>query len=159
MCPTEIVGFSEKVHDFKAINAEVVAVSTDSHHTHLAWIKTAREDGGLGEMKIPIVADISKRISMDYGVLVTDDTDDMFGAALRGLFIIDPNGIVRSMQINDDAVGRSVSETMRILQAFQYADGHPNQACPANWTPGGKTITTDHVHKKDYFNDLYTAAK
>lgn len=155
VCPTEIVSFSETIDEFRKINAEVVAISTDSHHTHLAWIKTPRDQGGLGKMNIPILADISKRVSQDYGVLVTDEDDDMFGAALRGLFVIDPKGIVRSIQINDDAVGRSVVETLRILKAFQFADSHPHQVCPANWKPGDDTITTDHETKMDFFQTKY----
>ncbi|KAF0682747.1 Aste57867_25150 [Aphanomyces stellatus] len=155
VCPTEIVSFSDSVGQFKAINTEVIAVSTDSHHTHLAWIKTPRDKGGLGEMKIPIVADVSKRISGDYGVLVNDEDDDMFGAALRGLFIIDPKGIIRSIQINDDQVGRSVDETLRILKAFQYATSHPGEVCPANWKPGSKTIKADQEAKYDFFDATY----
>ncbi|KUF98250.1 Ras-related protein RABE1d [Phytophthora nicotianae] len=148
VCPTEIVSFSDSVDHFRSINAEVVAISTDSHHTHLAWVKTPRSEGGLGKMNIPLIADISKRISEDYGVLVTDEEDEMFGAALRGLFIIDPEGTIRSIQINDDAVGRSVDETLRILKAFQYAASHPHE-------PGGETIKTDHVEKMDFFQHLY----
>ncbi|RHZ24664.1 hypothetical protein DYB37_002693 [Aphanomyces astaci] len=155
VCPTEIVSFSDSVGLFQAINTEVIAVSTDSHHTHLAWIKTPRDKGGLGEMNIPIVADVSKRISANYGVLVTDEDDDMFGAALRGLFIIDPQGIVRSIQINDDQVGRSVPETLRILKAFQYATAHPGEVCPANWKPGHKTIKADQDAKYDFFDATY----
>ena len=155
VCPTEIVSFSETIEEFRQIKTEVVAVSTDSHHTHLAWIKTPRDQGGLGRMKIPILADISKHMSRDYGVLVTDENDDMFGAALRGLFVIDPQGIVRSIQINDDAVGRSVTETLRIVKAFQFADSHPHQVCPANWKPGDDTITTDHEDKIDFFKTKY----
>ena len=117
VCPTEIISFSEKDSEFKAINAQVLAISTDSHHTHLSWTRSKREDGGVGRLNIPLVADTSKKISSSYGVLVTDENDDMFGAALRGLFIIDPQGIIRSVQINDDAVGRSVEETLRILKA------------------------------------------
>ncbi|KAG2781307.1 hypothetical protein JG687_00001662 [Phytophthora cactorum] len=155
VCPTEIVSFSDSVDQFRSINAEVVAISTDSHHTHLAWVKTPRNEGGLGKMNIPLIADISKRISEDYGVLVTDEEDEMFGAALRGLFIIDPEGTIRSIQINDDAVGRSVDETLRILKAFQYAASHPHEVCPANWKPGGETIKTNHVEKMDFFQHLY----
>jgi alkyl hydroperoxide reductase subunit AhpC len=155
VCPTEIISFSESVDIFRKINTEIVAVSTDSHHTHLAWIKTPRDQGGLGKMKIPLIADVSKRISEDYGVLVTDEDDEMYGAALRGLFIIDPEGIIRSIQINDDAVGRSVDETLRILKAFQYAASHPNEVCPANWKPGGKTIKTDHTDKVEFFSEVY----
>ncbi|ETW08762.1 hypothetical protein H310_01280 [Aphanomyces invadans] len=155
VCPTEIVSFSDSVDQFQAINTEVIAVSTDSHHTHLAWIKTPRDKGGLGSMNIPIVADVSKRISADYGVLVTDEDDDMFGAALRGLFIIDPQGVIRSIQINDDQVGRSVPETLRILKAFQYATAHPGEVCPANWKPGHKTIKADQEAKYDFFDATY----
>lgn len=108
VCPTEIIAFSEKFTDFNAINAQVLAISTDSHHTHLSWTRTSRESGGVGRLNIPLVADFSKEISESYGVLVTDESDDMFGAALRGLFIIDPQGFIRSMQVNDDNVGRSV---------------------------------------------------
>lgn len=85
---TEIISFSEKSTEFEAINAQVLAISTDSHHTHLAWSRTKREDGGVGKLNIPLVADTSKTISASYGVLVTDEEDEMFGAALRGLFII-----------------------------------------------------------------------
>lgn len=151
VCPTEILSFSEHAKVFNDINAEVAAVSTDSHHTHLAWIKTNRDQGGLGKMHIPLIADISKDISTNYGVLVEDHTDDMYGAALRGLFIIDPKGIIRSVQINDDAVGRNVDETLRILKAFQYADSHPDQVCPASWKPGDATITADQNAKMDFF--------
>ena len=93
-------------------------------------------------MQIPLVADTSKRISASYGVLVTEEDDDMYGAALRGLFVIDPKGVVRSIQINDDAVGRNVEETLRVLKAFQWADSHDGEACPASWKPGEETIKT-----------------
>jgi len=148
VCPTEIISFSEKHSEFSEINTQVLAISTDSHHTHLAWSRLDRKDGGVGRLNIPLVADTrcfvsniefikqycnpemlscSKKISESYGVLVTDAEDDMFGAALRGLFMIDPSGKIRSIQVNDDAVGRSVEETLRILKAFQWADGHPGE--------------------------------
>ncbi|CAI5734844.1 unnamed protein product [Hyaloperonospora brassicae] len=155
VCPTEIVSFSDSADQFRSINAEVVAISTDSHHTHLAWTRTPRHEGGLGKMNIPLVADISKRISEDYGVLVIDEEDEMYGAALRGLFIIDPEGIIRSIQINDDAVGRSVDETLRLLKAFQYSASHPDEVCPANWKPGDETIKTNHEEKMDFFQHVY----
>jgi alkyl hydroperoxide reductase subunit AhpC len=159
VCPTEIISFSEKNSDFTAVNAQVLAISTDSHHTHLAWTRTKREDGGVGRLNIPLVADTSKKISAAYGVLVTDESDDMFGAALRGLFIIDPKGIIRSIQINDDAVGRSVDETLRILKAFQWADGHVGEACPASWNPSNPsdTIKTNPYESKEYFLSHYSS--
>mmetsp|Transcript_30353 Transcript_30353/g.22124 ORF Transcript_30353/g.22124 Transcript_30353/m.22124 type:complete len:184 (-) Transcript_30353:194-745(-) len=118
VCPTELIAFSDNMQAFRDLNAEVIGVSTDSHHTHLAWIKTSRDEGGLGKIDYPLLADISKDMSRDYGVLVENKDDGMYGAALRGLFIIDDKGKVRSMQINDDAVGRSVSETLRLIEGF-----------------------------------------
>lgn len=103
---------------FSEINASILGVSTDSHHTHLAWVKTPRTEGGLGKIEYPLLGDFSKEISRKYGVLVEEESDPMFGAALRGIFIIDENGIVRSMQINDDSVGRSVDETLRLIKGF-----------------------------------------
>lgn len=98
---------------------EVLGVSTDSHFTHLAWLKTPRSEGGLGgEITYPLLADISKKISSDYGVLVKDKEDPMNGAAIRGIFILDSTHKIRSVQINDDAVGRNVDEALRIIQGF-----------------------------------------
>lgn len=90
VCPTEIIAFSDRIAEFKALNTAVIAASTDSEFSHLAWVNTPRKQGGLGEMKIPILADKTKKIARDYGVLIEED-----GVALRGLFIIDPKGIVR----------------------------------------------------------------
>ena len=97
VCPTELIAFSEAIGQFRAINAEVVGVSTDSHFTHLAWVKTARTEGGLGKIEYPLMADFSKEVSKNYGVLIDNQEDSMFGAALRGIFIIDQTGKVRSV--------------------------------------------------------------
>ena len=153
VCPTELIAFSESMPLFKEINTEVLGVSTDSHFTHLAWVKTPRNEGGLGQINYPLLADISKDISRDYDVLVTDPTDGMYGAALRGLFIIAPDGKIRAIQVNDDAVGRNVDETLRLIKAFQFADAH-GQVCPANWKPGDKTIIPDQEKKMSYFHDV-----
>ena len=142
VCPTELIAFSEAIGDFRDINAEVLGVSTDSHFTHLAWINTKRTEGGLGDINYPLLADISKSMSKSYNVLVENPEDPMFGAALRGLFIIDGDGKLKAMQINDDAVGRRVEETLRLIKAFQYAEEH-GEVCPANWKPGDKTIVPD----------------
>ncbi|PVD29593.1 hypothetical protein C0Q70_08848 [Pomacea canaliculata] len=119
VCPTEIIAFSDSMEKFKALNAAVVGVSTDSHFSHLAWINTPRKQGGLGGLRYPLLADFNKTIARDYGVLI-----DNAGIALRGLFIIDPKGIVRQVTINDLPVGRSVDETLRLVKAFQYTDQH-----------------------------------
>jgi len=154
VCPTELISFSENHDKFEELNANVIGISTDSHFTHLAWIKTPRSQGGVGKLKFPLVADISKKISKNFGVLVEDETDDLFGAALRGLFIIDDRGIIRSYTINDAPVGRSVDETLRLIRAFQYAEKH-GEVCPANWKPGDNTIKPDQEHKNEYFEKAY----
>ena len=151
VCPTEIVSFSDAVDEFKALNTEFVGVSTDSHHTHLAWIRTARDAGGLGKINFPLVADISKKISASYGVLVEEEDDDMYGAAIRGLFIIGPKGKIRSIIMNDDQVGRSVAEIKRLVLAFQHAESHDGTVCPANWQPGDDTIKANHKDKVEFF--------
>ena len=154
VCPTELIAFSENMQKFKELGAEVLGISTDSHFTHLAWIKTNRKEGGLGKIEYPLLADISKDISRSYGVLVEDPTDDLYGAALRGLFIIDGNGKIRSIQVNDAPVGRSVEETLRLIQAFQHTDTH-GEVCPANWKPGSRTIIPDQDEKKKYFSEEF----
>jgi alkyl hydroperoxide reductase subunit AhpC len=154
VCPTELIAFSEATNEFKLLNAEVIGISTDSHFTHLAWLKTPRSQGGVGKLKFPLIADISKKISKSFGVLVEDETDELFGAALRGLYIIDDKGIIRSLTVNDASVGRSVDETLRLIRAFQYADLH-GEVCPANWKPGQDTIIPDQEKKHEYFNNNY----
>lgn len=154
VCPTEIVSFSESAAAFRELNTEFVGVSTDSHHTHLAWIRTARDQGGLGKVNFPLVADISKEISAAYGVLVEDPADEMYGAAIRGLFLIDPKGKIRSVMMNDDQVGRSVEEIKRLILAFQHSDKHSGVVCPANWKPGDATIKADQNDKLEFFSKM-----
>ncbi|XP_076001351.1 peroxiredoxin-2 [Genypterus blacodes] len=146
VCPTEIVAFSDRAEEFRSINCEVIAASTDSHFSHLAWINTERKAGGLGNMKIPLVADLNHSISKDYGVLKEDD-----GIAFRGLFVIDDKGILRQITINDLPVGRSVDETLRLVQAFQFTDKH-GEVCPAGWKPGKDTIVPDVQKSKTFFS-------
>lgn len=117
VCPTEIIAFSDRANEFEALNTAVVGVSTDSQFTHLAWVNTPRKQGGLGHVNIPLLSDLTHQISKDYGVYL-----EHLGHSLRGLFIIDGNGIVRQITMNDLPVGRSVDETLRLVQAFQYAD-------------------------------------
>ncbi|XP_037526897.1 peroxiredoxin 1 isoform X5 [Rhipicephalus sanguineus] len=145
VCPTEIIAFSDRAEEFRKINCEVVACSTDSHFCHLAWINTPRKEGGLGEMKIPLLADKTSKIARAYGVLKEDD-----GVPFRGLFIIDDKGLLRQITMNDLPVGRSVDETLRLVQAFQYTDKY-GEVCPANWKPGGDTMKPDPKGSKAYF--------
>jgi len=148
VCPTEIIAFSDKIAEFKALNTNVVGVSTDSHFSHLAWINASRKQGGLGGLKYPLLSDFNKNISRDYGVLV-----ESAGVALRGLFIIDPSGVVRQVTINDLPVGRSVEETLRLIKAFQYVEKH-GEVCPANWTPDSPTIKPDPTNSREYFEKV-----
>jgi len=146
VCPTEIIAFSDRAEEFRAINCEVLACSVDSHFSHLAWTEKPRKQGGIGQMTIPILSDITKNISKDYGVLLEDQ-----GVSLRGLFIVDDKGILRQITVNDLPVGRSVDEALRLVQAFQFTDKH-GEVCPAGWRPGAKTMVADTVKSKEYFS-------
>ncbi|PPR00218.1 hypothetical protein CVT24_004957 [Panaeolus cyanescens] len=146
VCPTEILAFNDALAQFKELNTAVFAVSTDSKFSHFAWATQTRKEGGLGpDLKLPLIADRNMKISRDYGVLLEDE-----GIALRGLFLIDPKGILRQITVNDLPVGRSVDETIRLIKAFQFTDQY-GEVCPANWTEGSKTIKTDPVSKLEYF--------
>lgn len=150
VCPTEIIAFSDKAAEFEKRNCQLLGASIDSHFTHLAWIKTPRVDGGLGPLKYPLVADLTKQISKDYGVLLDDA-----GIALRGLFLIDPKGIVRHLLINDLPLGRSTDEALRVLDALQFVEKH-GEVCPANWKPGSMTIKPSVGGSKEYFQKANT---
>jgi peroxiredoxin (alkyl hydroperoxide reductase subunit C) len=146
VCPTEIIAFSDRYEEFKTLDTEVLGVSVDSEFSHLAWIQTDRKSGGLGELAYPLVADIKKEISAAYTVLDPDA-----GIALRGLFIIDKEGVIQHATINNLAFGRSVDETLRVLKAIQYVQSHPDEVCPANWQPGELTMKPSPTQSKDYF--------
>ena len=149
VCPTEITAFSDRYDAFKALNTEVLGVSVDSQFSHLAWVQTDRKQGGLGDINYPLVADLKKDIARAYNVL-----DEEEGVALRGLFIIDPDGVIMHATINNLPVGRNVDETLRVLQAFQYVQSNPDEVCPANWTPGEKTMKPDPKGSKEYFSSI-----
>jgi len=146
VCPTEITAFSDRFDEFKQINTEVLGVSVDSEFAHLAWIQTDRKSGGIGDLNYPLVADIKKEISAAYNVL-----DPEAGVALRGLFIIDKEGIIQHATINNLSFGRSVDETLRTLQAIQHVQAHPDEVCPAGWQPGDQTMVPDPVKSKVFF--------
>jgi len=148
VCPTEIIAFSDRIQEFRDIGCEVIGISTDSHFSHLAWISQPRKQGGLGGLSYPLVSDFNKQISRDYGVLIEEA-----GIALRGLFIIDPAGILRQMSVNDLPVGRSVDETLRLIKAFQFVEKH-GEVCPANWTPDSPTIKPDPKASLEYFDKV-----
>ncbi|KGX83443.1 peroxiredoxin [Pontibacillus marinus] len=130
VCPTEITAMSDRYDEFEDLDAEVIGVSTDTVHTHKAWINTSRDDNGLGDLAYPLAADTNHKVSTEYGVLLEDE-----GVALRGLFIISPEGELKHATINHNDVGRDVDETLRVLQALQTGG-----LCPANWKPGQETL-------------------
>jgi len=148
VCPTEITAFSDRYDEFSSINTEVLGVSVDSKFSHLAWIQTERNAGGLGDINYPLVSDLKKEIAQSYNVL----TDE--GVALRGLFIIDREGVVQHSTINNEAFGRSVDETLRTLQAIQYVQENPDEVCPAGWKPGDTTMKPDPDGSKEYFASI-----
>lgn len=147
VCPTEIIAFSDKIEEFRKRGAEVLGCSIDSQFSHLAWIRTPRADGGLGGLKYPLVADLTKKISADYGVLTEG------GVALRGTFLIDKNGILRHALVNDLPLGRNIDEAIRMIDALHFFEQH-GEVCPANWKPGALTIDTKNAGK--YFKAANT---
>lgn len=130
VCPTEITGFSNKYDEFKSSKAEVLAVSCDSQYSHQAWIKLKQEEGGLGKINFPIASDKTTEVAKNYGILIEED-----GISLRGLYIIDPEGVIRYSVVHDLNVGRSVDEVLRVLKALQTGG-----MCPINWQEGEKTL-------------------
>ncbi|KAI8464799.1 MAG: 2-cys peroxiredoxin [Monoraphidium minutum] len=151
VCPTEIVAFSDRLKEFTDIKCNVIGCSVDSHFSHLAWVNTPRKEGGLGGCAYPLLADLTKQVARDYEVLIEDGPDA--GIALRGLFIIAPDGTLRQKTVNDLPVGRSVDEVLRLVKAFQFTDEH-GEVCPANWVPGGDTMRPDPVGSKEYFSKV-----
>ncbi|KAJ3149223.1 hypothetical protein HDU89_003939 [Geranomyces variabilis] len=149
VCPTEIIAFSERSADFRALNAEVLAASTDTKFSHLAWTQQPRKQGGLGEMKIPLLADVQKTLAHSYGALIEEGPDA--GVALRGTYIIDPEGNLRIAHLNDLPIGRNVSEYLRLVEALASHAEH-GEVCPANWQKGGKTIKADPKGSKEFFS-------
>jgi len=143
VCPTEILAFSDRIAEFHDADAEVIGVSIDSKFTHLAWTEKPRDNGGIQGLKYPLLSDLDKKMTVDYGILAD-------GVALRGLFIIDPDGVVQHATINNLAVGRSVDETLRVLRAFQFTREH-GEVCPANWQPGADSMKPDPQGSKDWF--------
>lgn len=145
VCPSELIAFDKQLNDFKKRNAEVVSVSVDSAFTHYAWKRTDYKEGGIGNIQYPMVADLNKQISRDYGVLIND------AIALRGLFLIDKEGIVRHALINDLPLGRSVGEALRVLDALQFHEKY-GDVCPANWKEGEEGMKPSTEGVADYLS-------
>jgi peroxiredoxin (alkyl hydroperoxide reductase subunit C) len=160
VCPTEIIAFQEKAEEFEKRNTVVIGCSIDSDQSHWAWLQTEQNKGGIKGVKYPLVSDLSKTISMNYGVLggeyVYDENGEMLyeglPVAYRGLFIMDKNGIVRHQLVNDLPLGRSVDEALRVIDALQYFEEY-GEVCPANWKKGEKAMKATHEGVADYLSN------
>lgn len=149
VCPTEIIAFSDRLSDFKERGAELIGVSVDSHFSHLAWRNTDRKKGGIGDVTYPLVADLDKSVSRSYGVLLEKP-----GIALRGLFIIDKEGVLRHVTINDLPLGRNVDEVLRVLDALRFTEEH-GEVCPANWQAGDDAMKPTAEGLESYASKKY----
>lgn len=159
VCPTELHAFQEKLQDFKDANIQVIACSVDSQFSHWAWLQTAKDSGGIQGVTYPLVSDLSKTISMNFGVLAGDYDYDEDGNAIfegepvayRGLFLIDKEGVVRHQIVNDLPLGRNIDEALRIAKALQYFEEH-GEVCPANWDEGSEGMEATHEGVSEYLS-------
>jgi alkyl hydroperoxide reductase subunit AhpC len=145
VCPTEIIAFSTSMDEFKKRNTEVLGVSVDSHFSHLAWRNTDRKNGGLGDIAYPLVSDLNKKITYDYGVM------HEAGIAFRGLFLVDKEGVIQHQLINNLPLGRNIDEALRMVDALQFHENN-GEVCPANWKEGEDGMKPDPSGSKTYFN-------
>ncbi|MBU3651316.1 MAG: peroxiredoxin, partial [Limnohabitans sp.] len=132
VCPTELGDLADHYDTFKAMGVEIYAVSTDTHFTHKAWHDTSET---IGKIKYPMLADPTGTLSRNFEVMVESE-----GLALRGTFVINPEGVIKALEIHDDGIGRDAQELLRKVQAAQYIAANPGQVCPAKWTPGAQTL-------------------
>ncbi|MFQ5589035.1 MAG: peroxiredoxin [Nitrospiria bacterium] len=145
VCPTELHAFQSKLEEFKKRNVEVIGVSTDSWFSHHAWLNTPKSQGGIQGITYPLVSDFNKTISRDYDVLF-----EGLGAAYRGLFLIDKNGVVQHQVVNNLPLGRSIGEALRMVDALQFTEEH-GEVCPADWQQGEKSMKPTDSGLKEYF--------
>lgn len=150
VCPSEIITLNKKMNDFRQRNSEVVAISVDSHFTHLAYKKTPISEGGIGNIEFPMVSDIKKNIAKEYGILYDESV------ALRAVFIADENRVVRHVLVNDLPLGRNIDEIVRILDSIDYHNKH-GEVCPANWYPGQSAMVPTDDGVKEYLKNNFTA--
>jgi peroxiredoxin (alkyl hydroperoxide reductase subunit C) len=146
VCPTELHAFQEKLGEFEARNVQVIGASTDSWWSHVAWLNSPREQGGIQGVRYPLLADFNKEVARAYDVLKED-----MGAAYRGTFLIDKDGVVRHQVINDLPLGRSVDEALRMVDALQFYEKH-GEVCPANWRQGDRAIKESHASVAAYLS-------
>lgn len=157
VCPTELFAFQEKLSEFEKRNVQLIACSTDTEQSHWGWLNMDKKDGGIKGVKYPLVADTNRTISHNYGVLAGEwdynESNELYCegemVAYRGLFLIDTNGIVRHVTINDMPLGRNVDEVLRMVDALQFFENH-GEVCPANWKPGAEGMKASHEGVANY---------
>ena len=147
VCPSEILAFEHRIDEFRKRDCDVIGVSVDSHFTHLAWKNTSVDEGGIGAIGFPLVADLTKQIARDYGILSGESV------ALRGTFLIDREGVVRHQVVNDLSLGRNIDDVLRTLDALQHTE-KSGDVCPANWEQGKQAMEPTSVGVKKYLKDF-----
>ena len=148
VCPTEVLAFSRMAGEFEKLNCQLFGISVDSEFVHKAWVDAGAEDGGLGgSLDYPLLSDLNKTTAADYQVL-----EEEAGVALRGLFLISPEGTIMQATTNFLPVGRSAKEAVRLLKAFQYVAGHEGEVCPADWDEGADTMKADPKGMAEYLS-------
>ena len=145
VCPTELHAFQAKLAEFEKRNVQLLGCSIDSEYCHHAWLSTPKKQGGICGVEYPLVADCTKQIARDYGVLLEEA-----GVALRGLFLIDKDGIVQHQVVNNLPLGRNIDEALRLIDALQFFEKN-GEVCPANWTQGEKSMKPDAAGLTEYF--------
>lgn len=151
--PTELITLSDRIAEFRKLSTQILAISVDSPFSHLRSLLSSRYEGGLANLKFPLVSDLTHKITSDYRFL----TDD--GMAFPGVVVIDKEGVIQYYTVNNLLCGRSINEILRVLESIQYLKEHPGQACPVDWKSGDKTIYSHPLKAKLYFKELYTTQK
>lgn len=151
--PTELITLSDRIAEFRKLSTQILAISIDSPFSHLRSLLSSRYEGGLANLKFPLVSDLTHKITSDYKFL----TDD--GMAFPGVVVIDKEGVIQYYTVNNLLCGRSINEILRVLESIQYLKEHPGQACPVDWKYGDKTIYSHPLKSKLYFKELYATQK
>ena len=150
---TELIELNNRIKEFKKLSTQILAISNDSPFSHLRYLLSSHEEGGLQNLKYPLVSDLTKTITNDYNLL----TDD--GMAFPGLFIIDKEGVIQYYTVNNLLCGRSINEILRILKSIQYVKKHPGCACPVDWKHGDKILYSHPLKSRIYFKKFYSSKK
>ena len=148
--PTELIKLSDRISEFRKLSTQILAISVDSPFSHLQYLLTKRNQGGLDQLNYPLISDLNQTITNKYGLLTSD------GLSLPGVFIIDKEGIIQYYTVNNLLCGRSLNELLRILQSIQYVKNNPGQACPVDWQSGDKTLYSHPLKSKAYFKTIYS---